>query len=66
MNAKSYAGLAVAGLLAATLSACGGGGGSHSKENDIAQIDVQHDDSDAALPARYGRWVSAPAIASAC
>jgi hypothetical protein len=57
MNAKSYAGLAVAGLLAATLSACGGGGGSHSKENDIAQIDVQHDDSDAALPARYGLYI---------
>jgi hypothetical protein len=57
MNAKSYAGLAVAGLLAATLSACGGGWGSHSKENDIAQIDVQHDDSDAALPARYGLYI---------
>jgi hypothetical protein len=57
MNAKSYAALAVAGLLAATLSACGGGGGSHSKENDIAQIDVQHDDSDAALPARYGLYI---------
>src|SRR6478672_2696723 len=57
MNAKRYAALAAAGLLATTLSACGGGGGSDSKENDIAQIDVQPDDSDAALPARYGLYV---------
>jgi hypothetical protein len=57
MNAKRYAAFAAAGLLAAQLSACGGGGGSHSKENDIAQIDVQPDDSDAALPARYGLYV---------
>src|SRR5882724_11161409 len=62
MNAKSCAALAAAGLLAATLSACGGGGASRSKENDIAQndiaqVDVQPDDSDAALPARYGLYV---------
>ena len=57
MSAKGYAGLVVAGLLAATLSACSsGGGGGRSREsgNDIAQVEVQSDDSDATLPARYG------------
>src|SRR5438552_16964444 len=60
MSAKGYAGLVVAGLLAATLSACSsGGGGGRSREsgNDIAQVEVQSDDSDATLPARYGLYV---------
>ena len=50
MSAKGYAGWAVAGLVAAALSACSsGGGGGRSREsgNDIAQVEVQSDDSDA-------------------
>ncbi len=53
MGAKGFAGLAAAGLLAATLSACG----SSDSGSDAAQVEVQSDDSDAALPARYGLYV---------
>jgi len=53
MGAKSYVGLAAAGLLAATLSACG----SSNSGNETAQVEIQSDDSDAALPARYGLYV---------
>jgi len=56
MGAKGYAGLAAAGLLAAMLSACGSSGSSNSG-NDMAQVEVQSDDSDTALPARYGLYV---------
>ena len=58
MGAKSYRGLAAAGVLAAMLSACGSSGGSNSNSgNDTAQVEVQSDDSDTALPARYGLYV---------
>src|SRR5215470_17223736 len=58
MGAKGHIGLAVAGLLAALLSACGsGGGGGGGGDNDIAQVEVQSDDSDVQLPARYGLYV---------
>jgi hypothetical protein len=56
MDAKSYLGLAAAGVLAAMLSACGSSGSSKSG-NDMAQVEVQSDDSDTALPARYGLYV---------
>jgi hypothetical protein len=56
MGAKDYAGLAAAGALAALLSACGSSGSSSSSGNDIAQVEVQSDDSDADLPARYGLY----------
>ena len=56
MGAKSYLGLAAAGALAAALSACGSSSRSISG-NDSAQVEVQTDDSDAALPARYGLYV---------
>jgi hypothetical protein len=52
MGAKDYAGLAAIGLLAMTLSACGGSHG----ENDVAQVEIQSDDSDFDLPARYGLY----------
>jgi hypothetical protein len=48
----------MAGLLAAALSACGGGGGGGGgSDNDIAQVEVQSDESDMQLPARYGLYV---------
>ncbi len=53
MGAKGYKGLVAFGLLAMTLSACGSSG----SDNDIAQVEIQSDDSDAALPARYGLYV---------
>jgi hypothetical protein len=53
MGAKDYKGLVAFVLLAMTLSACGGG----SSENDIAQVEIQSDDSDTVLPARYGLYV---------
>lgn len=58
MGAKSYLGLAAAGALAAALSACSSSSSSSSiSGNDSAQVEVQTDDSDAALPARYGLYV---------
>ncbi|HUL09273.1 MAG TPA: hypothetical protein VLV76_23280 [Candidatus Acidoferrum sp.] len=58
MGAKGHIGLAVAGLLAALLSACGSGGsGGGSGDSDIAQVEVQSDESDVQLPARYGLYV---------
>jgi hypothetical protein len=57
MGAKSYLGLAAAGMLAAVLSACGSSSSSSITGNDSAQVDVQSDDSDAVLPARYGLYV---------
>jgi hypothetical protein len=58
MGAKNYLGLAAAGALAAVLSACGSSNSSSSiSGNDSAQVEVQSDDSDVALPARYGLYV---------
>ena len=52
MGAKGYIGLAMVGALAAALSACG----SSKSSNETAQVEVQSDDSDAELPARYGLY----------
>src|SRR5262245_36253522 len=52
MGAKGYIGLAMVGVLAGALSACG----SSSSSNETAQVEVQSDDSDAELPARYGLY----------
>jgi hypothetical protein len=57
MGAKSYLGLAAAGALAAVLSACGSSHSTNISGNDSAQVEVPSDDSDAALPARYGLYV---------
>jgi hypothetical protein len=56
MGAKGYKGLVAFGLLAMTLSACGSSSSS-SSGNDTAQVEIQSDDSDIALPARYGLYV---------
>lgn len=52
MRAKGYLGLAMVGLLGAGLSACG----SSSSSSDTAQVEIQSDESDAQLPARYGLY----------
>jgi hypothetical protein len=58
MGAKYYLGLAAAGALTAVLSACGSSSNSRNiSGNDSAQVEVQSDDSDVALPARYGLYV---------
>jgi hypothetical protein len=53
MGAKNYKGLVAFVLMALTLSACG----SSDSENDIAQVEIQSDESESELPARYGLYV---------
>jgi len=54
MGAKGYLGLAMVGLLGAALSACGSS--SSSSSGDTAQVEIQSDESDSDLPARYGLY----------
>lgn len=54
MGAKGYLGLAMVGLLGAALSACGSS--SSSSNGDTAQVEIQSDESDSDLPARYGLY----------